>query len=230
MYRKFLRRIYRFLGKIGITSKITGKNIEPFVKKYGNNGKTLDIGCGRGPYSQYFPNRVGIDIIKTPAVDIVADAHDLRMFQDEEFDCILCTEVLEHLHTPQKAINEMQRVLKKNGGLILTTRFLFPLHNIPDDYYRFTKYGLKHLLNNFEIIEMREEVNTLGTIAVLFQRIGFQCETLYFKPFRLFWLLLAKLVDLFSFIITEGYGEVENKTKIKNIMTSGYYVACRKVR
>lgn len=228
-----MKKIIKILDMFGITSKITRKNLEEFIQKYTNKGKTLDIGCANARYFKYFPNRVGIDIKKTPAVDIVADAHDLHMFQDERFDCILCTEVLEHLHTPQKAINEMHRVLKKNGILIITTRFLFPLHDIPGDYYRFTKYGLKHLLSNFEIIEMKEEVNTLGAIAVLLQRIGFQCETLYFKPFRLFWLLLARLVYLFSFIITEEYGEVGetgNKIKIKNIMSSGYYAACKKVK
>lgn len=210
--------------------KITLKNRVAFIKKYANKGKTLDIGCAGGRHSKYFPHRIGIDIKKTPAVDIVADAHNLHMFKDDEFDCVICIEVLEHLHDPQKAINEMYRVLKKSGILILTTRFLFPLHDIPYDYYRFTKYGLEHLLSKFEIIEMQDEVNTLGTVAVLLQRIGFQCDTLHFRPFRQLWLFLAKLVNLLSFIITEEYGEIERKTEIKNIMTTGYYVACKKLK
>jgi len=211
-----------------ITQKITRKNLEKFVKQYANTGKTLDIGCSGGPYAQYFPNRIGVDIKKAPEVDVVADAHDLHMFKDEEFDCVLCTEVLEHLHTPAQAIQEMRRVLKKDGVLLLTTRFLFPLHDVPHDYYRFTKYGLQHLLKDFEIIEIREEVSTLGTIAVLLQRIGYQCETLHFKPFRLFWFILARIVNFFSFVIREEYGDIGRKTKEKNIMTSGYYVACKK--
>ena len=224
-----MKKAVEIIAHSSLGSKITRKNIRAFVKGYAHSGKTLDIGCGESEYSEYFPNRIGIDI-KASHTNRIADAHDLHMFKDEEFDGILCTEVLEHLHTPQKAIKEMYRVLKKEGLLILTTRFIFPLHDIPADYYRFTKYGLEHLLSDFKILEMREEVNTLETIAVLFQRIGYQCETLYFKPFRLFWLILAKLIHLCSPVITEEYGEVGHKNKIKNIMTSGYYVACKKIK
>ncbi len=211
-----------------IMGNLVRKKMEIFLKKYATQEKTLDLGCGSGYYAQYFPNRIGLDINKAPAVDIVADAHNLAMFAAGEFNCILCAEVLEHLHSPQKAIDEMYRVLKKDGTLIITTRFLFPLHDIPGDYYRFTRYGLKHLLKNFQILEMEEETGTLETLAVLFQRIGFQCDTLYFKPFRLFWLLLAKIVNLFSFVITQEYGEAKRQNKTKNIMTSGYHLVCKK--
>ena len=205
------------------------KKFEDFIKKYAISGKTLDIGCGTGRYSKYFPNRIGIDIYKTPAVDFIADAHDLKIFKGEEFDGILCTEVLEHLHSPQIAINEMYRVLKTNGLLILTTRFIFPLHDTPADYFRFTKYGLIHLLSNFKIIEIKEEVNTLETFAVLLQRIGFQCVTLKISLARIFWLILAKIAKFFSNKITTEYGIYGNPDKkVRNIMTTGYYVACKK--
>ena len=218
----------KVLYKLGLTKKLTRTKLDEFIKKYANRGKTLDIGCGGSPYKKYFPNRVSIDIEKKESVDIVADAHNLDMFEDETFDCIICTEVLEHLHTPQIAIDEMRRVLKNNGQLILTTRFLFPLHDTPNDYYRFTKYGLKHLLKNFEILELKEETNTIGALAVLYQRIGFQTETLSFKPFKLCWLIKARLINLFSFIISKEYGDIKHKKPEKNIMTSGYYVACKK--
>lgn len=222
--------IWNFLSKLGLMNKIPTKILQEFIKKYSSNGKTLDIGCGKGLYRKYFPNSIGIDIKKTPAVDFVIDAHNLSIFQDEEFDNILCVEVLEHLYSTERAISEMYRVLKKNGILILTTRFIFPLHDIPIDYYRFTKYGLKHLLKDFKIIEIKEEANTLETLAVLFQRIGFQCETLYFPLFRYLWFILAKISKMFSFIITEQSGEMGNKEKkVKNIITSGYYVACKKI-
>ena len=197
--------VFRALTRAGVTTKITRKNLEEFVKRYATERKTLDVGCARGPYAKYFPNRVGIDINPSPAVDVVADVHDLHMFGADEFDAVLCTEVLEHLHTPYQGVAEMRRVPKPGGMLVLTTRFVFPLHDVPGDYYRFTRYGLEHLLDDFEIVEMRAEVNTLGTIAVLLQRIGFQCETLGFKPLRLFWLVLAKLVASLSFVITREY-------------------------
>lgn len=219
--------ILTILDKSGLISKTERKNLNAFVRRYANEGKTLDIGSNRSPYAQYFPNRVGLDVRMMPGVDIVGDAHDLHMIRDEEFDCILCTEVLEHLHTPERAISEIRRILKKGGTLILTTRFVYPIHSVKD-YYRYTKCGLMHLLRDFEILEFRNETDTIGTLAVLFQRIGLQCETLYFKPFRLLWLLLAKITPLFSFVITKEHSEVANKNEIDNFMTTGYYVACRK--
>lgn len=225
---KIKKKLGRFLDKIGLTAKLTNRHSKKILSKYANNGKTIDIGCGGSPYLEFFPNRIGVDIVERENVDIIADAHDLHIFKNGEFDNVLCTEALEHFHSPYIAIKEMNRVLKKGGLLILTTVFIFPLHDIPNDYYRFTEYGLRFLLRDFEIIEIVEDGNTLGTIAILFQRIGFQCETLWLKPLRIFWLLLARVINWFSFIITKNYGDVENKSIVKNIMTSGYCVVCRK--
>jgi len=219
--------INKLLEKIGLTSKITRQELEKFVKAQRDFGLTLDIGCGHAFYREYFPNRIGFDIQPGPRVDVVGDAHKLP-FEDEKFDNILCTEVLEHLHSPHIAISEMRRVLKKRGKLILTTRFIFPLHDIPHDYYRFTKYGLKYLFQDWEILELKEETTTLVSIAVLLQRIGYQCEILNFKPLKLLLFILAKLIQPFSFIISKEFGDISKKTQEKNIMTSGYYLVCKK--
>ena len=218
------------LDTIGITRKITRPRLKAFLKRYANDGETLDIGCGNDPYAEFFPNRTTLDIEARPRikVDIIADAHNLSQIESGSFDVVLCTEVLEHLHTPQKAIAEFERVLKKGGVLLLSTRFIFPLHDTPGDYYRYTKYGLKHLLKNFEILELKEETSTIETLAVLYQRIGFQCDTLWLKPLKLLWFLKSKLLMLCSWIITGEYGDIGNKKKERNILSSGYYVAARK--
>ncbi len=224
------------LVKTKLEEKITRKHIENFIKKYSTNEETLDVGCGKGFYSNYFPNRLGIDIVKTPAVDIIADAHDLSIFEDEKFSCILCTEVLEHFYAPHKVIDELYRILKVGGTLILTTRFIYPLHNIPGDYYRFTQYGLKHILKKFKIIEFNEEVNTLDTMAVLIQRIAFQTVTLKLSIFKIFWLMLARIFKFFSNKLTAQYGvysksnEIRSSKKVQNIMTTGYHIACKKLK
>lgn len=212
----------------GLTSKITRRELDPFLRAYANMERTLDIGCSIGPYARYFPNRIALDIEPRANVDVVGDAHDLHMFGDGELDCILCTEVLEHLHTPHQAINEMFRVLRPGGSLVLTTRFIFPLHNTPHDYYRFTRYGLEHLFRDFEILELRDEVPTLRTFAVLYQRVGLQAETLGFKAFNLFWLLLAQVANRVPQVLTTEYGSKRNRRKVPSIMTSGYYLAARK--
>ena len=220
--------INKILRKIGLTSKITRKRLELFIQKYKSDRLTLDIGCSNSPYIKYFPNRIGLDVQDGSNIDVVADAHKLP-FENEKFDNILCTEVLEHLHSPHLAISEMKRVLKKDGKLILSTRFIFPLHDTPNDYYRYTKYGLRHLFKDWKIIELEEEADTLTTLAVLFQRIGYQCEILGFKPFKIFFFLNAKIISWFSFLITKEYGDIRKEMPERNIITSGYYLVARKI-
>ncbi|MDD5041862.1 MAG: class I SAM-dependent methyltransferase [Candidatus Peribacteraceae bacterium] len=220
-----------FLDVIGLTAKITRPRLRAFLKKYANTGRVLDVGCGAAGYRDLFPQTTTLDIAPREGtkVDIVADAHDLSQIPDASFDVVLCTEVLEHLHTPERAIAEFRRVLKPQGLLLLSTRFIFPLHDVPGDYYRYTKYGLRHLLKDFEIIELAEEASTVETLAVLEQRIGFQCDTLGFRPFKLFWFLLAGLTRWCGWLITREYGDIRKQVPEKNILTSGYYVAAKKI-
>lgn len=213
---------------IGITSKIPRTRIDAFLRAHRSDQKTLDIGSGHGPYAGYFPHRVSVDIAPGQGVDYVVDAHNLSRFSDGSFEVVLATEVLEHLHTPQQAIDEMHRVLKPGGSVILTTRFIFPLHNIPGDYWRFTRYGLERLFRNFKHVEVIEETKTLEAIAVLFERLAFQADTLWLKPLSICWLVLSKLTMLFSFIITSEYGEVNRTHRTKGILSSGYYVVAVK--
>lgn len=220
--------ISKFLEKIGLTKKITRSRLEKFLIRHQDpQGLTLDLGCGHSYYKKYFPNRIGFDIQPGHGVDVVGDAHKLP-FENDKFDNILCTEVLEHLHSPHIAISEMKRVLKRGGKLILTTRFVFPLHDVPNDYYRFTKYGLRYLFKDWEILEFEEETTTLGAIAVLLQRIGYQCEILNFRPFKLLFFILAKFIQSFSFIISKEFGDISEMRSEKNIITSGYYLVCKK--
>ena len=228
-YVSMKKILLRVADSLGLTSKIPRTRIDAFLQKYATKVKTLDLGGGDGPYRRYFPNSTRVDIEQTTGVDVVADAHNLAMFDEGEFECVLLTEVLEHLHTPEKAIQEMYRVLRPGGKIILTTRFVFPLHNIPGDYFRFTRYGLLHLLRNFKEVHVEEEIGTIGTLAVLFERLAFQSETLWFKPFNFFWLVLSKATLLFQSIITREYGEVGHRSgETKNIMASGYYAVAVK--
>jgi SAM-dependent methyltransferase len=70
------------------------------------------------------------------------------------FDCIFCTEVLEHTLQPFDAVRELHRVLAPGGHLILTTPFNFRIHGPLPDCWRFTEHGLRELLASFEIVEL----------------------------------------------------------------------------
>ena len=222
------RYLLKLADATGLTAKIPRKRIDAFLRAHASAGKTLDIGSGHGPYANYFPHRVSIDREAGSGVDRVMDAHDLHAFGDGSFDTVLCTEVLEHLHTPERAVDEMYRVLKTGGSVILTTRFIFPLHNIPGDYFRFTRYGLRHLFRKFKSVEIIEETNTMETLAVLCERLAFQTDTLFLKPLSVWWLLLSKAIYLFSFAVTAEYGEVNRKNPTSHILSSGLYVVAVK--
>ena len=106
-----------------------------------------------GPY-------VGVDMREGPGVDIVLNAHDLGTLNigsvdgrqiDSTFDCIICTEMLEHDDDPWTSLREMRQVCVKGGHLIVTARGYdhrgcFPLHAYPDDFWRFSCGGIHALL------------------------------------------------------------------------------------
>jgi SAM-dependent methyltransferase len=141
------------LGSI-IPNEIILHELRAFLTRYypAGGGKLLDIGAGSRPYamiySNYFDECISVDVpystLDVSRVDVLASAEDLP-FADESFDCIVCTEVLEHCAHPRAAMSEMQRVLKISGRAFITTPFLVSEHAMPHDYYRYTSSGLRSL-------------------------------------------------------------------------------------
>ena len=110
-------------------------------------GRVLDIGCGTQPYRRYIScdEYVGIDGMYGVKPQICAVAENLP-FKNASFDAVVCTEVIEHLGSPQECIAEIKRVLKDGGRIYITAPQSWPLHYEPYDYWRFTRYGLDKIL------------------------------------------------------------------------------------
>ncbi len=70
------------------------------------------------------------------------------------FDCVFCTEVLEHTLQPFDAVKELRRVLAPGGVLVLSVPFNFRIHGPLPDCWRFTEHGLRALLADFEILAL----------------------------------------------------------------------------
>lgn len=210
-----------------MAQKITRRSLEKFLSRHASDERVLDIGSGGSSYGRFFPNRISVDIDPKRGPDIVGDAHDLP-FKDGEFTFVLCTEVLEHVQDPKRAILEMRRVLSLGGTLVLTTRFVYPLHDSPGDYWRFTKYGLQELFKEWDIVELVPETQTFSAIAVLLQRLTFQTRLRFNKITKAFLTLLAYLFDRMNFFVVEEYGDIQRNTKETDIMSSGYYIVCKK--
>ena len=203
--------------------KITRAHLEKFLSRHTSQERALDIGAGGSSYNRFFPNRISIDIDPARKPDVVADAHKLP-FKDHEFSLVLCTEVLEHLRDPRAAIAEMRRVLRPGGTLILTTRFVYPLHDTPHDYWRFTKYGLEELLADWQISELIPETIDAETVAVLLQRIGFQTRMHFNKVSKLLTFLLAYIAPVGNRIISKRFGDIKKERVEDHILASGYYL------
>lgn len=87
------------------------------------------------------------------------DAHNLP-FADGEIPAIVCNSVLEHLTDPQRAADEMYRVLKPGGKALIYTHFIYPYHARPGvygDYFRYTEDGLRHLFRRFSSLEIKKQ-------------------------------------------------------------------------
>ncbi len=149
-----------------------------------------------------------IDIKRNP--DIVCDVCSMP-FPDNSFDLVFLIEVLEHVHNPPKALSEIYRVLKPGGTLIFSVPFIFPLHDRPCDYFRYTKYGLKLLLSDYNKVYIFERNSFCEAVTVLILRLINQ-RSYKLRIFGILFILSGAtlLVPLFNLFIrsdalTTGY-------------------------
>jgi SAM-dependent methyltransferase len=169
-------------GKFVKLSKLLSrKGLYPFLEReFGNipaGAKVLNIGAGgdigktlmRHSARQQF-QVVALDIDSQRHPDIVGDicAYD---FKEQLFDTIVMAEILEHIHSPHLALENVHRILKNGGRLILTTPFIFPIHDAPHDYYRYTRHGLAYLLRHFRDVSIKERNSWTEAIDVLSARL-----------------------------------------------------------
>jgi SAM-dependent methyltransferase len=133
----------------------------------------LDAGAGRAPYRSLFAHAVyetadflGVKGKKYAEPDYVCDLAEIPVC-DARFDHVVLTQVLEHLPEPAKVLTELHRVLKRGGSLWLTAPLFYAEHERPYDFYRYTQFGLRHLLENagFEVLEIDWMEGYLGTLS-----------------------------------------------------------------
>ncbi len=97
-----------------------------------------------------FPGReyVGCDLRAGPGVDRVLDLHRIAL-ADGTVGTVLLLDTLEHVQFFWLALEEVRRVLKPGGLLVLSSVMDFPIHDYPADYWRFTPEGFRTLLQGF---------------------------------------------------------------------------------
>lgn len=146
-------------------------------------GSVLDIGAGTVPYEK---DLAGCRLITLERAirfqPAVVGSATLLPFASKTFDGVICTEVLEHLSEPEACLEEAHRVLRPGGRMYVTTPMTWYLHYEPDDYFRFTPYGLRYLLEKHDFAILRLE--RIGGLAAVLGMVA--SEKFYRLLYRLF--------------------------------------------
>jgi len=98
-------------------------------------------------------NEFGFDNVRGvyyPDFDICNDKHVESM---GKYDLVFADQVLEHVKEPQHAVDNLKKLLNPGGCVVVTTVCLFPLHDLPGDYWRFTPFGLEHLFRAYKEVK-----------------------------------------------------------------------------
>ncbi len=199
-----------FLTRIRLRSSIK-EIISPLIF---SGAKCLDVGCGDRPYEDLFKNGnyIGIDVedsgrqkeLKKP--DVFYNGKTIP-FDNNSFDIVFSSQVFEHLSNPSMVLSEMTRVVKTGGSIIISLPFVYPEHEVPYDYYRFTSYGVIDILvqSGLKVKTIKKDTSALETIAILvnvyitnnlmpkIKGIGYLYAILVCFPIQLISILLSKI-------------------------------------
>ena len=140
--------------------KFQYKNLSKLAE--GKTGKNiLELGSGRSRRGKLYysakhlfdadNNFLQSDVVKEFGHKIIDVT---TMSYKDEFDIILCLNVLEHVYDYEKAIKNMHRALKKGGVAAIAVPVFYPLHDEPHDYWRFTEHSLRKLLADFKQVKI----------------------------------------------------------------------------
>jgi len=163
---------------------IATKQIKQYQKVIKNNasGYLLDCGCGDVPYYGIYKHLITdsycIDWEYSPQEQVHVDQFvnlNEKFTIPHEFDTILLSDVLEHIAEPKQLLQELNKLLKPNGKIIIMVPFMYRLHEEPHDYYRYTEHGLRHLLNvsNYTVTEIESYGGIVDVIFDMLNKVFF---------------------------------------------------------
>ena len=155
-------------GECGVSSRVAADSIGRFYSRVipeHAHGDLLDLGCGTVPlyglYSRFVESTTCADWENSqsanPHIDVFVDLNELPLpFADSSADTLLLSDVLEHVMHPWELMEEVARILRPGGVLLLNVPFYYPLHSIPYDYHRFTEFALRAMCARagLEVIEL----------------------------------------------------------------------------
>lgn len=212
--------------------------VERAASEVGAGARVLDAGAGEGPYRTLFGHAsyVAVDDGRGDprwdyeTLNVSGDLLHLP-FRDACVDAVLCTETLEHLTDPGRFLSEVARVLRPGGRLYLTAPQAFKEHQQPHDYFRFTQFGLRHLLGKAGLAADEVEPEG-GYFRFLGDKIQPTHRYLFAKDRALVWKIVFLLLQPFSMLLFTVVAPVVcswlDPLDRKRVHTTGYLVVARK--
>ncbi len=188
--------------------RINSQIAEKFLYK----GRVIDLGCGTAPYKETIlktaDEYIGVDweisLHDKANVDVIADLSERLPFDDNYADIVVSFQVMEHLPEPHFFLSECFRILKQNGRLLLTVPFMWHIHEEPHDFFRYTRYGLRHLLAKagFSDIEIHETTGfwQMWVLKFNYHTKRFGPGPIKFCWFPIWWLgqIISPILDRFD--------------------------------
>ena len=159
-------------------------------------GKVLDLG---GSKTSGYHELLGGNNVITVANMYGSEIPDLKIdlesefpISNEEFDAVICINVLEHIYNYKGVLKESYRVLKQNGKVIIAVPFLVQVHPSPHDYWRFSDMTLSKILSEAGFVDM--EIYSIGSgVFGTLSQISY--NFLHFNIVRYIANLVAKFID-----------------------------------
>lgn len=199
----------------------------PLMQQYAH-GRLIDLGCGDIPFKDVLMKHVtaydSLDLFPHGRdLTYVADIQDMADVPDATYDTALCLEVLEHVPDPFRAVREIGRILAPGGVLIVSVPHLSRLHAEPHDYYRYTRYGLRQVLEQagLEIVELHQR-------GAVFTFLGHQLSTVVLT---LSWGIpglrqIAWFINRYA--VTHACYGLDRRLPKSDIVAAGYTAVARK--
>jgi len=161
---------YEFDPGISFPAYLTRNRLLRSIKKYAPllKGRLMDFGCGTKPYRSLFTvdEYTGLDF-ENPGhphlneqIDVFYDGKHIP-FGDETFDAVFSSEVFEHVFNLEEALKELNRVMKTGASILATCPFAICEHEVPNDFARYSSFGLRSLFERygFEVVHQEKTGN-----------------------------------------------------------------------
>ena len=218
-FKKFPKVFSIFYYLFG--ASFVGKSSQKVIKNIGQNKLIISLGSG---IKKIRNDVINVDFYPFTNVNVVADISRLP-FKDGSVDVIINEFVLEHVKDPRLVIKEIYRVLKTGGLVYIAVPFVASFHSSPDDYYRWSKEGIKKLMRDFKKIEIGVRCGpTSGMLSIINEWLAtilsFGSKTLQ-QILLMFFMVITFPLKIFDYLIYKFPSS-------QNIAYGFYYIGKKK--